>query len=95
MKIRPFYELAWKNSKDREDFERQGNFDTITSFEIWGTSEDGKSMSIKKNTPIHVVSVETRDSNPNFYLVLIEKEKAVIKTQLDEQQLLNLGFKKQ
>jgi hypothetical protein len=93
MKVRPFYELTWKNSKDRENYERQGNFDTIASFEMWGTC-NGKSMNIKKNTPIHIASVETRDTNPNFYLVIIEKEKDVIKTQLDEQQLLNLGFTK-
>ena len=47
MKVRPFYELTWKNSKDRENYERQGNFDTIASFEMWGTC-NGKSMNIKK-----------------------------------------------
>ncbi len=94
MKVRPFYELAWKNSKDRENYERQGNFDTVTTFEIWGTNESGKPVNIKQNTPIHIVSVETRDTNPNFYLVNIEKEKDVIKSQMDEHQLLNLGFTK-
>lgn len=36
MKVRPFYELAWKNSKDRENYEKQGNFDYVTPFNIWG-----------------------------------------------------------
>ena len=51
MKIRPFYELAWKNSKDRENYERQGNFDTVATFEIWGVNQSGKPTNIKKDYP--------------------------------------------
>lgn len=99
MKIRPFYELAWKNSKDRENYEKQGNFDTVTPFNIWGIDQQtGKATEIIKNSDIHVVMVETKETNPNFYILTIEfmdnNKKTTMKTQLEEKQLLSLGFTK-
>ena len=72
MKVRPFYELAWKNSKDRENYEKQGNFDYVTPFNIWGVDQiTGKSVEIPKNSEIHIVKVETKERNPNFYILTI------------------------
>ena len=95
MKVRPFYELAWKNSKDRENYEKQGNFDYVTPFNIWGVDQiTGKSVEIPKNSEIHIVKVETKERNPNFYILTIEFNKNTMKTQLEEKQLLSLGFTK-
>ena len=99
MKVRPFYQLAWKNSKDRENYEKQGNFDTVTSFNIWGVDQiTGKATEIIKNSDIHIVMVETKEMNPNFYILTIEfmdgKKKTTMKTQLEEKHLLSFGFEK-
>ena len=95
MKVRKYYQLAWKNSKQRENYESQGNLTTSATFEIWGISQStGKSINIPKNTEIHIVSVDTKEASPNVYFINIDYNKDVIRTQLDEQQLLSLGFKK-
>ena len=53
---------------------------------------------IIKNSPIHIVMVETKEINPNFYILTIEfmdnKNKTTMKTQLEEKHLLSLGFTK-
>ena len=95
MKVRPFYELAWKNSKDRENYEKQGNFDYVTPFNIWGVDHiTGKSVEIPKNSDIHIVNVETKEKNPNFYILTIVFNNNTIKTRLEEKHLLSLGFTK-